>query len=261
MSGPTTGVKAGALRELAAQPPLALSYLPGTGDTLVVSLAGVGTRRDRQPPCEFFKLASQNGAHHVLFVSDASRSWLNGPGLAGRIVTAIEQTAEAVHARRIVTLGNSMGATMALLLAGITRIDTAIAFVPQFSAHPDRVPEETRWRYFRRQIADWPHEAVDTLPTGGAQVFIFHGGSADERAHLDRFPRDPGARHFVFPELDHRLALSLHRRGQLAPIVGHAIAGRHWKCRRAVESAGGLLREAFDASRPVQTRAMPRAGE
>ncbi|EBA04574.1 hypothetical protein RB2150_10831 [Rhodobacteraceae bacterium HTCC2150] len=105
------------LMELAAEPPLALSYLPGQGETLVVSLAGVGSKRAEQPPCEFFKVASQEGAHHVLFVSDASRSWLNGPGLAAAIVTAIENAADMINATRVIALGNSMGGTMALLLA------------------------------------------------------------------------------------------------------------------------------------------------
>lgn len=235
------------LTELAAEPPLVLSYLPGQGDTLVVSLSGVGNARAEQPPCEFFKLASQEGTNHVLFVSDASRSWLNGAGLASAIVTAIEDTADRINATRIVALGNSMGGTMALLLAKLTRIDVAISVVPQFSVHPDRVPEETRWRVFRKRITDWPFEAVERLPTDHTQIIILHGGTHDERVHLDRYPRDRRAKHFVFPQMDHRLAFRLHRDRKLAPIVEHAIAGNPWKLRRAVERAGGIPREDFDA--------------
>lgn len=235
------------LMELAAEPPLALSYLPGQGDTLVVSLAGVGNKRAEQPPREFFKIASQEGAHHVLFVSDASRSWLNGPGLAAAVVTAIENAADMINATRIIALGNSMGGTMALLLAQITRIDVAISVVPQFSVHPERVPEETRWKFFRKQITDWPFEAVESLPTDHTQTIILHGGTRDERVHLDRYPRDHKAKHFVFPEMGHKLADRLHGDRRLTPIIEHAIAGKPYKLRRAVERAGGIPREDFDA--------------
>jgi hypothetical protein len=235
------------LIELAAEPLLALSCLPGQDNTLVISLAGVGSKRAEQPPCEFFKMASQDGAHHVLFVSDASRSWLNAPGLAKVIVTAIEDAADMINATRIVALGNSMGGTMALLLAQITRIDVAISVVPQFSVHPERVPEEIRWKFFRNQITDWPFEAVESLPTDHTQTIILHGGTHDERVHLDRYPRDRKALHFVFPEMNHRLASRLHGDKRLAPIIKHAIADKPWKLRRAVESAGGIPREEFDA--------------
>ncbi|MFX0544273.1 alpha/beta hydrolase family protein [Roseovarius sp. S1116L3] len=239
-----------ALRDVAADPPLALSYLPGQGDTLVISLSGVGTKRSEQPPLEFFKLASQAGQNHVLFVSDASRSWMNGPGLARQIVAAIEETADRSNATRIVALGNSMGATMALHLAGLTRIDTVIAFVPQFSVHPNRMPKEKRWSFFRKQIKDWPFDAITDLHADKADIRIFHGGSPDERIHLDHFPRDPRAKHFVFPDMDHKLAFRLHKERKLERIVEHAIAGRPWKLHRAVEDSGGMLRETFDQTLP-----------
>lgn len=235
--------------DLRADPPLALSFLPGSGDTLVVSLAGVGTQRSVQPPAEFFRMSSQSGRNHVLFVSDASRSWLNGPGLADRIVAAIEAAVVDHGIRRIVALGNSMGGTMALLLASLTRIDAAIAVVPQVSVHPDRVPEERRWMFFRKKIAEWPFVAVEKLATENTEMTILHGGSDDEIVHLDRFPRDAKARHFVFPSLDHNLAKSLRKSGMLEKIIGRAIEGKPWQLRRSIEKAGGITREAFDAQR------------
>ena len=237
------------LQELECAAPLSLTYMKGRGHTLVVSLAGVGTNPSEPPPQEFFAIGSQRGEHHVLFVSDASRSWLNGPEIAERIVTAIETAAKLSDAKRIVALGNSMGGTMALLLARLTRIDAVIAIAPQYSVHPERLPEEKRWQPFRKKIVDWPFEAVDEFATTQTETVIVHGGTADECLHLDRFPRHPRVKHFVFPKLDHRLALRLHRRNQLAPIVDRAIAGEPWKMQRAIERAGGISREQFDADR------------
>ena len=237
------------LRVLDGAAPLSLTYLKGRGQTLVISLAGVGTNPSEPPPQEFFELASQGGEQHVLFVSDASRSWLNGPGLAARIVAAIEEAAKRSDAKRIVALGNSMGGTMALMLAHLTRIDVVFAITPQYSVNPERLPEEKRWQPFRKKIVDWPFKAVDEFATAQTQTVIVHGGTDDECLHLDRFPRDPKVKHFVFPKLDHRLALRLHRRNQLAPIVDRAIAGEPWKMQRAIERAGGISREKFDMER------------
>ncbi len=226
--------------------PLAMSYLPGAGDTLVISLAGVGTQRGVQPPPEFFKISAGGGENHVLFVSDASRSWLNGPGIAARIVAEVERCAAEIKPARIVALGNSMGGSMALLLAGLTRIDTVIAVVPQFSAKLSRVPEEKRWAFFRKKIADWPFEAIDRLPTDRSEVYIFHGDTPDEAIHRDRFPSDPKAKHFVFPGMDHNLAKTLRRQDHLGEIMALAIRGKPWQARRAIARAGGVARADYD---------------
>lgn len=234
---------------LKREPPLLMSYVMGRSDTLVISLAGVGTDRHSQPTVEFFQLAHQDGENHVLFVSDASRSWLNGPGLAESIVETIETVVRQAGIRRVFALGNSMGGTMALLLPTLTRIDEVLAFVPQFSAKQTRVPEEERWKYFRKKITDWRFEAVETLPTDRSVVTILHGGSEDELIHMRRFPKDPAAKHFVLPHLDHRLAHTLHRQNKLARIVSKAVAAKPWQCERAIRGVGGILREEFEEQR------------
>lgn len=236
------------LADVVVAPPLLIQYLQGTNDVLVVSLAGVGTERSVQPEPEFFKLSHME-SNHVLFVSDISRSWMNGPKIAETIVAVIERVKTANGIKRVVALGNSMGGTMALLLARITKIDAAFSVVPQYSAKPELVPEEMRWQYFRKKITAWPFPAVDTLPDEGTEVTILHGGDASERVHLDRFPRADHVRHFVFPTQGHNLARVLHKKGQLARILRHAILGQPYKMRRAIEAAGGIFRDAFDAQR------------
>jgi pimeloyl-ACP methyl ester carboxylesterase len=235
--------------------PLAFSFLEGSGKTLVISIAGVGTKRHVQPPPEFFKLASQGGAHNVLFISDASRSWLNGPGIAASIVEQIEFYSTKIDATRIVIIGNSMGGSMALALAGLTKVDAVLAIVPQYSAHPKMVPDEKRWLYFRRKINDWPYKAIDKLPTDICQTVILHGGTDDELIHLRRFPKDNKAWHYVFPEHGHRLAAQLHANGLLSAIVKHLIQGQPRKLRKAIRRANGITRAEFDLSNPHDTLA------
>lgn len=236
------------LVEVSADAPLLIQYLQGANDVLVVSIAGVGTKRTEQPPPEFYKL-SRLDENHVLFVSDKSRSWMNGAGLADRIVTAIEAVVRDHGIKRVITLGNSMGGTMALLLPRLTKVDAAIAIVPQYSAHPDHVPEETRWRFFRKQITAWPFPAVDRLPDAPCETTILHGGDTLECHHLDRFPTANLTHHFVFPDHDHHLARELHRQGKLQRIIRQSILGHRYKARRVIENAGGMFRSAFDAQR------------
>lgn len=234
--------------DLPVDPPLRIQYLPGTNKVLVVSMSGVGNHRQEMPPPEFFGTAS-DGGNHVLFVSDISRSWMNGPGVADQIVNAIKLTVGAHGIERVVAIGNSMGGTMALILPNLTRVDAVLAIVPQFSARQSRVPEERRWKFFRNKIETWPFEAVEALPGPQTEVTILHGGTDDEIIHLDRFPRASHARHYVFPDGNHRLADWLRRQGRLGHIVKYAIQGKPRVVRNGVESVGGITRKAFDDDR------------
>ena len=250
-------------RVLVGRDDLRIAHVPGRSATLVVSLSGVGTRPSRMPPPEFFRLATRGGAHHGLFVADAGRRWLNAPGMAEEIVGAVRAVAAEIGATRIVAVGNSMGGTMALHLAGLVPFDGVLAFVPQYSVDPDIVPEEARWMRFRRRIADWPHRVVTLDGLAGRQVFVLHGATADELHHARRFPRLDGVDHHIFPVAGHRLARDLKEAGRLDAMIGHLIDGRPRLLRRAIRQAGGVSRGTFEAARGEAgngaTRAIARA--
>jgi len=236
--------------DLVTRPPLRIRYLPGSGSRLVVSFSGVGTRRHQEPPLEFFRLAhglardAAQGENHVLFVTDQSRSWMNAPGMAETIAETVADTAARIGASRVIAIGNSMGASAALILASLTKVDAVLALVPQFSVHPEIVPEETRWAFFRNQIAAWPHPQVPDLAGRATDVTVLHGTSPDEMAHVARFAAMES--HFLLPGQDHRLARNLHRQGKLAPIIENTIAGRYVRARDAVRVAGGLRRAKYE---------------
>lgn len=234
------------VRELPGMPPLYLSYSPGRSRRLVVSIAGVGRNRKQVPPIEFARIAHWNGENHVLYVSDESRSWMNGPGLAEFLVDAVKGVAEQIGAEQITVVGNSMGGTMAMILASLMPIDHVVAITPQFSAHPGVVPEEDRWTYFRDRIRDWPFPQVPDLRHTDSEITLLHGGSPDELRHALRFPADAGYWHYIFPQMGHALARTLHDAEQLAPIVTLSLLGRNLQARRIVRAAGGVSREKFD---------------
>lgn len=236
-------------QDLVIAPPLRIHFSPGEARTLVVCFAGVGTVRHAPPAIELAGSATADGLYPALFVTDESRSWLNAPGMAERIVAEIRQTATRLAATRIVGLGNSMGASMALHLSGMLDFDTVLALTPQYSANPAVMPEERRWSYFRKRIAQFRFDRIDALRPERTRYVIVHGDGQDELAHALRFPRLPGVAHFIVPGMDHRLSASLKARGVLRPLVRAAIEGRGPRIRRLIEGEGGMFRSAFEAGR------------
>ena len=83
-------------------PPLYLSYAPGRSSTLVISFSGVGNRIDPVPTPEAIRLMGVDGENHVLFVSDASRSWMNAPGLMQTLKDAVAKLAAQINPQRVV---------------------------------------------------------------------------------------------------------------------------------------------------------------
>ncbi|MCR9108335.1 hypothetical protein [uncultured Marivita sp.] len=220
--------------------PLRIRYLKGESADLIVSFSGVGKQRSVEPPPEFPGIASADRQNHVLFVSDMSRSWLNGDGMAGQILRCIQATADHVKAARVIALGNSMGGTMALHLSRYFGFEKVIAFTPQYSVHPDDVPEEDRWHYFRKRIRTFHFPRVEALRPEATKYFIFHGDENRELAHALRFPRKPGISHFILPGADHRLASELRSSGVLGPLIENILAGKTRRFRRQIANLGGV---------------------
>ncbi|MFB2532148.1 hypothetical protein ACEYYB_07735 [Paracoccus sp. p4-l81] len=242
-----------ALTDLPTEAPLFARYLPGLTRRLVVAFSGVGTPQDPVPAPEFFYSASDGGQNHVLFVADASRSWLTAPGLAERIVDLIRDMAARISAESILLLGNSMGAFMALNLGALMRPDFILGFVPQVSADPARVPEERRWMRYRSQISDWSAcPEVPDLRERGIKVVILHGNQPEEAWHWRRFPAAGGTVfQFIYPRAGHGLAGILKSRGQLRPMVRAAAAGRLARVRDIARAAGGVPRGWYETHHPV----------
>ncbi len=222
-------------QEVRADGPLDVHVLKGRSKRLIVSLAGVGNRRNRVPPMEFIAAASNAGENHVLFVSDPSRSWMNGPGVASTMVRLVEDYRSRNDISEVVALGNSMGGFSAIRLAELTKVDTVIAFAPQFSADPALVPEEQQWMFFRKQIDQWPHRHVGDLTRPGTCYFLFHGDASTEAIHWSRFPWNKRLNHFIFTGEGHNIARKLRKRRLLQPVVTSAIEQRPRRVRKLLE--------------------------
>ena len=175
----------------------------------------------------------------VLYVADVTRSWYHGGGIGGGTASNDEaerswrEGIERVAGRyaRVLNLGDSMGASAALLFADVA--DHAVAFCPQVdlvsaSIRPGR---SARWmRYFRKRVV----AAVDRAVTGPrrSRVEIHSGTWEHDLAQADFVPDAVGrdridaeglALNVVLHQVDnHRLALALEEGDELLPMVRKA---------------------------------------
>ena len=227
------------------EPPLHLSYLPGRSDRLVISFSGVGQDDDSVPEVEAARLSGWQGENHVLFVSDASRSWMNHPGILEKTIAAVEKLTTEIQPARVVGIGNSMGGSAAMIYAAHARLDAVLAIAPQYSVKPDVMPGEQRWIRFAERLIQWPHPVVPDLSGRDTQVILLHGSVSPEMRHAKRFAQAANVHHYIFKDFAHGMAFRLKRKGQLEPITAPLIAGDIPTACRAAEAAGGVLFNEF----------------
>lgn len=225
--------------------PLRIETAPGSGRRLMVSFTSVGQEREQWPPKEFVGLASQGGKNHVMCVTDISRCWMNKPGMASFVTTQISDYVMEHGITELMAIGTSMGAYNALVIGRTISFKRIICFTPQFSVHPDVLPEEKRWWYFRKQIEKWPYKQMDKLPKPPVPIYIFHGDTPDEKMHWEQFPEAENLRHYIFSGADHNFVTNLKGANTLRQIVTAAINNKPGRMGKVVGRAGGMRREAY----------------
>lgn len=210
--------------------------IPGTGSRLVVSCSGPGSPFSKIPAPEFVDAAPMGGTAHALFLSDPARSWMNGDGVAQAMVDTITRYCDEQGIEEVVTIGQSMGGFAALVLPDLLPVTTAIAFSPQFSMDPAKVPEETRWRGYAERIDTWRFDCVGPLRADGTAYVIVHGANPVEAVHWLRFPHRGGKfDHFILAGQSHNIAPLLAKRQILPRVLRMAVQGKRRGVRVALE--------------------------
>lgn len=220
-------------------PDLLVWECSGASDRLVVCFSGVGPNTGAVPGPEFVRAASGDGADTVLFVIDPKRTWLNGANLIERIVELVEQKALEIGAKRVCTIGHSMGGFSAMVMPGFTDIDVAVAFSPQTSVHPDVVSDEPRWMEYRAHIDKYRIREVSEHIVAATQYFAFFGTHQREAPQRDRFPVAENIEQLRMQKTHHNTAQRMKARGILDRVVALAFDGRLYKIRR-------LIRQNYD---------------
>ena len=218
------------------------SCLEGSEARLVVSFTGVGKPDARSQTEEFVKSSRQNGRNHVLFVADTLRSWYNDPGIFEEIIDTVEAYRRAHAIAETVTFGNSMGGYGAVLFAGPLGAKSCLSLSAQYSADPEMVPEERRWRAYRDRIGRFTRPPLDDTLDPGCCYFVLHGGGGQERPHWSRFPARPFVHHFLIGRVGHGVGRRLKAAGLMERLTQYAIAARPVAFRRALAAAMEIRR-------------------
>lgn len=219
---------------LAMEGPWQATWLPGEGEDLVIVFASVGHDLSRPPSPEFVRSASAGG-RRALFISDTSRSWGTTPGLGAVLARSMVRLQTETPVSRILTLGTSMGAFLALRAAEILPVAAVLAIGPQYRP---AAPDETRWRALTR---DLPEDLTASLPEG-TQVTLLHG-MADDAAQALAFPQSRDVDHVLFPGLTHsELNAHLKAQGLMAGMIEAALAQDRRRLLRMLIAAGGERR-------------------
>ncbi|MGQ0609908.1 MAG: hypothetical protein ACT4N9_02235 [Paracoccaceae bacterium] len=220
---------------LATQGPIRVLSLGGAGEVLVLSFASVGHDPLRPPSPEFIGTATGDG-RPALFISDESRSWGQAAAFLPALETAIAAVRARQHIARIVALGLSMGASMALRAAAHLPIDAVLAFGPQSYLGPD----EPRWQPWSARL---PCPLEPPAPPRGGQHLVLMHGLEDDRAQAAGFTAAAGLDHLLFAGLTHSaLCPHLRQRGALKGLLASLIASDRRRLLRIAASTGGHLR-------------------
>lgn len=196
---------------------VSIHYLSGTDPTTIVfTCTGVGHAMggiDVQKP-EFVKTAFRSGT--VVTITDKTRSWGNHLDF-GLILESVDFL--LTQASYSVTIGNSMGGFNAILLAKKLQADACIAFAPQFSVHPDIVPQENRWMIYRNEIKNYVYKSLKNHFLDKTNYLLINGGSYSEYIHWSKFPRSINIQNYVLPQASHDVAAWLKHHGLLHVVI------------------------------------------
>lgn len=193
------------------------------------------------PRYEFQNTVAAQGEHHALFVADKERTWLNAPPLVDDLCRAVASLQTQDGVRRVVTLGLSMGGYSALAAAHHFKVDAALTFSPQVSVHPDVMPGETRWRFWRRRITNHLLQSVSPLPDYG-RFTLFHS-EPDDMAHAEGFTPGPRLTQFMLSGVAHHdVARHVRQCVGLTPVLAAVIDDDQSAIRALARQAGATPR-------------------
>lgn len=177
------------------------------GDPLPPDRAGFG---------EAFLAKQGFETYHVLHTTNA---WYQYPQMR----QALEEVRARIGpARAVITYGSSMGGYAAFRFSGVLQAARVIAFSPQYSVDPARVPWERRWRKFAASLPMF----WDRLPLGaGAEMFLFYDPRSPDRRHARLMAREMKTHHVRLPHGGHPCIAQLHEMKLLGPTIRAIAAG------------------------------------
>lgn len=220
---------------------LNVSFVPGTGDQLVLSFRGIGLETNGRPE-EFWATISQNGRNHMMFVADLTQSWFNTRGLMRNVILHIRKVVDLLAPERIFAVGNSMGGYAACVFAKFIPIDGVLAICPQMTLDPALI-EDPRWDKYAKPVRNFRAPAIPDCLQDRTRYTFIHGARGYEGFQAAATPIQANLRQFIFRKQFHAVVKSLKEQELLRPIISALLDGKNIHAERLIRSAGGELRD------------------
>ena len=187
---------------------------------VVLCFTGVRQRLGAIGGPEEFVGSTQMSGFDAIFVTDKAKSWFN----AFPAERLLEILRPVVEGKTIYALGNSMGGFGAIWISKHLPVKAVVAFAPQFSVHPDVVPEELRWSAPRAKIKLWRTLSLENhfMPQTD---YVTINGELD-KLHWSRFPTGSNLHHLLIPDSGHNAAGHLKRAGTLRDLIAATFSGK-----------------------------------
>lgn len=201
---------------------------PGA-DTLYVFFGGIAAGI-AMPPFEFYRAAGII-TEHKIFVRDFDQCWYHA-GLRGHshdlrsTVRFLRAELDAVGARRVVFVGNSMGGYAAMLFAALLGVGEVIAFAPQTFVSP--------WLRLRHGDRRWPRQIARMWRRGALHHHVW-----DLRPQLARCAGRVRVALFYSPD-DHLDSVHAWHVAGIQGVELHAIASGGHDLVRGLRDQGRL---------------------
>ena len=192
----------------------------GTNSHLAVTFdySSAPSRPPNIPACTFF---AANGFDQI-HIATPKDIWYQTPELM-RAIDLIGRLRDRYE--RVVTYGNSMGAYGAILVSGLIKATTVIAFAPQFSADAAKVPSEKRWHEARKEIK-FIHDNLLDFTSKTADIYTIYDPFYEEDVrHIDLLREVLPILEIKLPFAGHYPASSLNEVGILVSAMQAMMSG------------------------------------
>jgi predicted esterase YcpF (UPF0227 family) len=219
---------------------LAVRYVAGTGEKLVISFRGLGSQRGGGGRTEeFWGSIRQDGRNHLLFIADVAQSWYNTRGMIQRIRDHVSEVIARVKPRQISAIGNSMGGYGAIVFSRFFPFDQVLSICPQATLNQNIVPDR-RWARYARAVRAMraPHVRDCVNPTTRYTVLL--GARGLERIQTVQMPTQDNVRVFQMQGYYHAVAEGLKEQGLLRPMVHSFLNAEAFGLERQITAAGGV---------------------
>lgn len=177
-----------------------ISYFEKHSDEVIISFSSTPRMGDNEGHEQFIGTMSKEGKT-AIFIIDLDSSYGNNLDW-DRIVELITPI---ISGRKVYAVGYCMGGFLATVLSKYIDVEAVVAITPQYSIHPDYMPDYSFLRIWADRVKKWNIKSLDGYFNDTTKYYVFGSEHRDDLDQLAMFPSMPNITTFMFPDTAHDL--------------------------------------------------------